>query len=95
MSDLPKRNYNIFALQGDDQVDDMDVVETMGLDPLVAYTPDINVQAIEKMRQENLDGYKQMGMDDASARSLADEAAMATKATVNAAMRDQGIQFQI
>ena len=42
MSDKPLTNYNLFYLQGDTETDDMDVVETMGLDPKVAYTPLIN-----------------------------------------------------
>jgi hypothetical protein len=91
----PMRNYNIFALQGDDSTDDMDVVETMGLDPVVAYTPDINVKAIDKMRQENKENYLKQGLDEDAATKLADTQAQATKATINALMRDQQIDFQI
>jgi len=91
----PMRNYNIFSLQGDDSTDDMDVVETMGLDPVVAYTPDINVKAIDKMRQENIANYLKEGLSEETATKLADTAAQATKATINALMRDQQIDFQI
>jgi len=92
---LPKRNYNIFALQGDNTTDDMDVVETLGLDPMVAYTPDINVQAVNKMEKENVDFYIQQGMDQKKAEDIAHEAATATKASINALMRDQRIDFQM
>jgi hypothetical protein len=91
----PLRNYNIFALQGDDSTDDMDVVETMGLDPVVAYTPDINARAIDKMRQANIEGYMGEGMEEAQATKLADVHAQATKATLNALMRDQQIDYQL
>lgn len=92
---LPKRNYNIFALQGDDTTDDMDVVETLGLDPQVAYTPDINIQAINKMEQENVQYYQSLGMPEKKAKDIAHEAAQATKASINALMRDQRIDFQM
>ena len=90
---LPLVNYNIFALQGDTETTDMDVVETLGLDPKVAYTPSINDAAINKMYHENLDSYKKSGMDDAEAIRLASFHASAAKASVNAAMEDQKKQF--
>ncbi|HRV01156.1 MAG TPA: hypothetical protein P5539_05650 [Mesotoga sp.] len=92
---LALTNYNIFALQGDDTVDDMDVVETMGLDPKVAYTPDINDAAIKKMYHENVDSYIKSGMDEKEAKKLAEFHASAAHATIAAAMRDQKKQFQI
>ena len=92
---LPLINYNIFALQGDDTVDDMDVVETMELDPQVAYTPSINDAAIQKMYLENMDGYIKRGMDEEAARNLAKFHADAARAAVNAAMRSDRSDFQI
>lgn len=93
---LPLRNYNIFALQGDETVDDMDVVETMGLDTAVAYTPNINTAAINKMKQENIDYYiNKMNLAPKEAERLAQTSAEATKATVNTLMRDQQIDFRI
>jgi len=90
----PLTNYNIFALQGDDQTDDMDVVETLGLDPIVAYTPDINAAAITKMKNENVDRYIANGMAEPEARKLAQFHADAATATVSAAMRSQKKDFQ-
>lgn len=93
-NNLPLTNYNIFALQGDDTVNDMDVVETMGLDPQVAYTPDINSSAITKMYHENMDSYIASGMDEEAARNLAKFHADAARAAVEAAMRSQRKDFQ-
>lgn len=95
MSNLPLTNYNIFALQGDDETDDMDVVETLGLDPKVAYTPDINAAAIRKMYNENVDRYIGIGMPEVDARELAKYHADAASAAVEAAMRQQRKEFQI
>jgi len=95
MNNLPLINYNIFALQGDDSVDDMDVVETMGLDPRVAYTPSINDAAIMKMYHENMDGYLANGMDEEAARNLAKFHADAARASVAAAMRNDKKDFQV
>jgi hypothetical protein len=95
MSTKPLTNYNIFALQGDDTADDMDVVETLGLDPRVAYTPSINDAAIQKMYHENVASYVARGMSEDEAKSLADVHATAAKASVRAAMRSQDQDFQI
>ena len=92
---IPLRNYNIFALQGDDEVTDMDVVEEMGLDPAVAHTPEINRAAVEKMRLQNIQGYMKSGMEESDARQLADFHANAAKASINAAMREQQIDYRI
>lgn len=92
---LPLTNYNIFALQGDDTVDDMDVVETLGLEPKVAYTPDINTAAIKKMYHENIESYVARGMDEELARNLAAFHRDAAQASVDAAMRSQKKDFQL
>lgn len=91
----PLTNYNIFALQGDYETTDMDVVETMGLDPIVAHTPEINEAAISKMRRQNYEGYLDRGMDEKKANELADLHATAARAAVRAAMKDQKQDFQI
>ena len=92
-NNLPLKNYNIFALQGDYETTDMDVVETMGLDPDVAHTPAINDAAINKMYQQNLDSYRAAGMSEAEAVKLADFHRDAAVASVKAAMRDQRKDF--
>ena len=50
----PKKNYNIFALRGDDNIDDMEVVEQFGLDPALAYTKELNAAAADAQMQDNI-----------------------------------------
>ena len=95
MQPNPLKNYNLFYLQGDDQTTDMDVVETLGLDPDVANTPAINDAAINKMYQQNLDGYLSRGIEPKQAHAMARVHADAAKAAVAAAMRDQQKDFQV
>jgi hypothetical protein len=94
-SNNPLKNYNIFALQGDDETTDMDVVETMGLDPDVANTPAINDAAIHKMYRENVEHYRARGMPEEQAMKLADVHRDAAVAAVKAAMRDQQRDFHL
>ena len=68
---MAQKNYNKMALQGWD-VDDMEVVEQFGLDPALAYTPELNDVMLDKMRDENYQGYVQSGMSEAEAKSKAD-----------------------
>jgi hypothetical protein len=78
------QNYNIFALQGDTETTDFDVCQTLGLDPKLAGTPDINEAAIKAMHRENYNGYIDRGMDSDSALSLADQLADEARARVKA-----------
>ena len=48
------RNYNYLALRGAG-VDDMEFVDTLGLDPNVAYTPKINDVMLDLTMQQNID----------------------------------------
>ena len=59
------RNYNILALRGAD-VDDMEYVEMFGLNPDLAYTPQLNTAMLDKVYKENLE----FGMDEARAKKL-------------------------
>ena len=49
------RNYNYLALRGTG-VDDMEFVDTFGLDPNVAYTPGINDAMLDITYQQNVQG---------------------------------------
>ena len=64
------RNYNILALRGA-QVDDMEYVETFGLDPAIANTPQLNEVMLDRNMQENIDA----GMDEKKAKMSRDKAA--------------------
>ena len=50
----PKKNYNIFALRGDTNIDDMEVVEQFGLDPALAYTKELNAAAADAQMKDNI-----------------------------------------
>lgn len=95
MQQNPLKNYNIFALQGDYSTTDMDVVETMGLDPSVANTPAINDAAINKMYHENIEGYRKRGLPEAEVMRLAGTHRDAAIAAVKAAMRDQTKDYNV
>jgi len=69
------KNHNIFALRGDTEMSDADVCETLGLDPRLAGTPEINEAAIKKMHKENYDSYLKNGMSSESALERADSLA--------------------
>lgn len=72
MSD--KQNYNIMALRGA-AIDDMEYVETFGLDPELAYTPALNDAMLEVAYNQNIDG----GMDEAEALGIKERHARAVK----------------
>jgi len=65
-----KRNYNRLALQGL-QIDDMEFVEQFGLDPDVAYTPQINTEMSNLMYRKNIEQMVDNGMNESQARSVA------------------------
>jgi len=77
MSDV--KNYNIFALRGDTETSDMEVCESLGLDPKLANTPGLNDAAIRKMHKENYDGYIKQGMSFTDALAKADNLAAGAK----------------
>ena len=60
-----RSNYNIMALRGAN-IDDMEYVETFGLDPELAYTPQLNDVMLDMIKQQNMDG----GMEEAEANSI-------------------------
>ena len=49
-----RKNYNHLALRGAG-VDDMEFVDTLDLDPNVAYTPKINEVMLDLTMQQNID----------------------------------------
>ena len=57
------RNYNYLALRGSG-VDDMEFVDTFGLDPNLAYTPGINDAMLDLTMKQNMDS----GMSEKKAK---------------------------
>lgn len=86
MSEL--KHYNIFALQGDPDVTDQEVCETLGLDPRLANTPKINDAAIDKMYRENYNGYIEKGMNENDALEMAHRRATDARNAVKDLMKD-------
>ena len=63
-----RKNFNIFALRGDDSIDDMEVVEQFGLDPALAYTKELNAAAADVQMKDNIAN----GMDPGEAKKTRD-----------------------
>jgi hypothetical protein len=80
------KNYNLFALRGD-SISDMEVCETLGIDPKYAFTPEINEVAINKMQKENYNAFVERGMDPKDAIAKAERLAMDARKAVDVAMK--------
>ena len=73
-SSADKKNYNIMALRGA-SIDDMEYVETFGLDPALAYTPALNDEMLQVVMQQNIDA----GMEESEAIKVRDTHAQGIK----------------
>lgn len=62
-----KQNYNIMALRGA-QLDDMEYVDTFGLDPALAYTPELNDAMLKVAYDQNIES----GMEADEAQKIYD-----------------------
>ena len=60
--DTSSRNYNIIALRGG-SVSDQEYVETFGLDPALAGSPELNTAMLNRVYQENIEA----GVDEKQA----------------------------
>jgi len=69
-----RKNYNIMALRGA-QLDDMEYVETFGLDPSLAYTPALNDAMLDVAYQQNIDS----GMEESKAKQIKTDHARGVK----------------
>lgn len=76
---MSKKSYNIMRHDG---IDDMDYVEELGLDPKLAYTPEINDAIIEHVAAENFAGYIAQGLEPEVAEQMANDLANKARATV-------------
>lgn len=66
-SSADKTNYNIMALRGA-TIDDMEYVETFGLDADLAYTPGLNDAMLDEAFRQNIDA----GMEESEANKIRD-----------------------
>jgi len=62
-----KRNYNWTNQAGLMDIDDMDVVQALNLDPNIAYTPEINKEALAAAQRLAYEGYLEQGLEKADA----------------------------
>jgi len=83
------KNYNIFALRGDTETNDVDVCTTLGLPLELAGTPAINEAAVNKMHKENYEGYVKNGVDPKKALETADRYRQSALNEIKSLMKDQ------
>lgn len=80
------KNYNIEALRGG-ELTDQDVVETMGLDPTLANTPEISSAMLDIIEKENAASWEpKMGAEKAA--QTAKSARMTTQRTIDRLIKD-------
>jgi hypothetical protein len=79
------KNYNLFALEGDTSVSDVDVCQTLGLDIDLAGKPEINDAAIASMHKQNVKAFMRDGMPEGEAIAQANTLADQTRKRIQAA----------
>ena len=67
---MENTNYNWMSAAGLADLDDMDIVNALGLDPELAYTPELNKAALQAAHKLSYQGYLEQGMDQKDARDL-------------------------
>lgn len=75
-----KQSFNIMRHDG---VDDMEYIEELGLDPTLAYTPEINDAIIDHVAAENYAGYIDRGIEPDEAEKMANVLAKKARDTVS------------
>ena len=53
MAEITRKNHNVAWMMGHD-IDDLEVCEDLGLDPSLAYTPQINKAATDAVYERNV-----------------------------------------
>jgi len=67
-----KTNYNWMRNSGLGDFDDMDVVNSLGLDPKHAYSPSINKAALDAAKTRSLQEHIRLGYSKDEAQKLTD-----------------------
>ena len=65
-----KKNYNVGHLLGQD-IDDLEVCQNLGLDPALAYTPEINKAATDAVYIRNIEDGVRSGLSEEEAITIA------------------------
>lgn len=84
MSDY--RNYNLFALRGDEEISDAEICQTFDLPIELAGTPDINGAVLKKMERDNVKHFMDNGMDESAAFKTARQKSDVVRAEINQLM---------
>lgn len=63
-------------------LDDMEIVEELGLDPKLAYTPGINEAAFQKTKENHMIDLVRGGYEPEEARKIANESMAEARATL-------------
>ncbi len=79
-----KKSYNVLSYDG---VDDMEYVEELGLNPDLAYTPEINEAIIKAIEANNYTDYIVQGYSEEEASEMAIELANRGRANVAASIK--------
>jgi len=77
------RNYNLFALRGDNEISDAEICQTFDLPIELAGTPDINNAVLKKMERENVQHYIDNGMEENAAFKTARQRSDVVRAEIN------------
>ena len=79
---MSKKNYNPGAIMvelgqapvgSEFDLDDMEIVEELGLDPKLAYTPQLNEAAFQKQKENSISDLVQGGYSVEDARTIAND----------------------
>ena len=79
---MSKKNYNPGAIMvelgqapvgSEFDLDDMEIVEELGLDPKLAYTPQLNEAAFQKQKENSISDLVQGGYSVEDARKIAND----------------------
>lgn len=79
---MSKKNYNPGAIMvelgqapvgSEFDLDDMEIVEELGLDPKLAYTPQLNEAAFQKQKENSISDLVQGGYSLEDARTIAND----------------------
>ena len=98
---MTKRNYNPGALMvelGEAEkgsqfdLDDMEVVEELGLDPKLAYTPALNEAALQKQRESHVQDLVRGGYDPKQANRMAAEGMNESRNTIKELLKRRNKQ---
>jgi len=70
MAEPERKNHNVAWMMGQD-IDDLEVCQNLGLDPSVAYTPEINKAAVDAVYISNIEDGIKSGLSEEEAMAIA------------------------